>query len=70
MERYRQLVGAQVMTPQMFEEQVRACPTVDVNLGWEAIEVTQTADYAQLVAQHYFAYVELESAAEAIRAHL
>ncbi len=32
----------------MFEDRVQASPTVEVNLGWEAIEATQTADYAEL----------------------
>lgn len=32
----------------MFEDVVRSCPTVEVNLGWEAIEATQTADHVEL----------------------
>ena len=36
----------------MFDEAVRGCPHVQVNLGWEAIEVSQTAEYAQLLARH------------------
>lgn len=36
---------------QMFEEEVQACPNVDLNLGWEAIEVTQTTDHAQVVVR-------------------
>ena len=35
----------------MFEDVVQAYPNVDLNLGWEAIEATQTADYAQLVVR-------------------
>lgn len=35
----------------MFERRVQACPNVELNLGWEGIEVTQTADYAQLVVR-------------------
>ena len=35
----------------MFEDVVQACPNVELNLGWEAIEVTQTADHAQLVVR-------------------
>lgn len=34
----------------MFDEQVRAQPTVEVNLGWEVKEVLQTPDYAELTA--------------------
>lgn len=36
----------------MFDAAVRACPNVQVNLGWEAVEVGQTDDYAQLVVRH------------------
>lgn len=36
----------------MFDAAVRACPNVQVNLGWEATEVSQTADHAQLVVRH------------------
>ena len=32
----------------MFEDQVQACPNVHLHLGWEAIAVSQTADYAEL----------------------
>ena len=35
----------------MFEDVVQACPNVDLHLGWEAIEATQTDDYAQLVVR-------------------
>lgn len=35
----------------MFEDVVQACPNVELNLGWEAVEATQTADYAQLVVR-------------------
>jgi 2-polyprenyl-6-methoxyphenol hydroxylase-like FAD-dependent oxidoreductase len=35
----------------MFDEAVRARQEVELNLGWEAIEVTQTSDYAQLVVR-------------------
>ena len=35
----------------MFEDVVQAYPNVDLHLGWEAIEATQTADYAQLVVR-------------------
>ncbi|GAC1389918.1 MAG: bifunctional 3-(3-hydroxy-phenyl)propionate/3-hydroxycinnamic acid hydroxylase [Variovorax sp.] len=35
----------------MFEDIVQACPNVELNLGWEAVEATQTADYAQLVVR-------------------
>jgi len=35
----------------MFEDAVQACPTVEVNLGWEGVEATQTADYAQLLVR-------------------
>ncbi|MFT3720684.1 bifunctional 3-(3-hydroxy-phenyl)propionate/3-hydroxycinnamic acid hydroxylase [Pseudorhodoferax sp.] len=33
---------------QMFDDQVRACPGVELHLGWEAVAVSQTADYAEL----------------------
>jgi 2-polyprenyl-6-methoxyphenol hydroxylase-like FAD-dependent oxidoreductase len=36
----------------MFDEAVRACPNVDLHLGWTAVEVTQTAEYAELLARH------------------
>jgi 2-polyprenyl-6-methoxyphenol hydroxylase-like FAD-dependent oxidoreductase len=36
----------------MFEQVVQACPTVEMNLGWEAVQVTQTADYAQVVVRN------------------
>ena len=35
----------------MFEQQVRACPNVDLHLGWEAVAARQTADYAELVVR-------------------
>jgi 2-polyprenyl-6-methoxyphenol hydroxylase-like FAD-dependent oxidoreductase len=35
----------------MFEEVVMACPNVDLRLGWEAVEATQTDDYAELVVR-------------------
>lgn len=35
----------------MFDEAVRACPNVQINLGWEAVEVGQTAEYARLVVR-------------------
>ena len=35
----------------MFDEQVRAQSTVEVNLGWEVKQVTQTADHAELTAE-------------------
>jgi 2-polyprenyl-6-methoxyphenol hydroxylase-like FAD-dependent oxidoreductase len=35
----------------MFEGVVKACPNVELNLGWEADEVTQTADYAEVVVR-------------------
>ena len=37
----------------MFEDQVRACANVEVNLGWEAVEATQTADYVELVVRDF-----------------
>lgn len=37
----------------MFEDVVAACPTVEVNLGWEAIEATQTADYVELTVRDF-----------------
>ena len=36
----------------MFEEAVQNCPNVDIHLGWEAIEATQTVDYAQLTVRN------------------
>ena len=36
----------------MFDDAVRACPNVDLNLGWEAVEVKQEADYAELTARN------------------
>lgn len=36
----------------LFDEHVRAQPTVDVNLGWEAISVDQTEDRASLVVEN------------------
>ncbi|MEJ7685715.1 MAG: bifunctional 3-(3-hydroxy-phenyl)propionate/3-hydroxycinnamic acid hydroxylase [Variovorax sp.] len=35
----------------MFEDAVQACPNVELNLGWEAVEATQAADYVQLVVR-------------------
>ena len=35
----------------MFEDVVESCPNVELHLGWEALEVTQTADYAQVVVR-------------------
>ena len=35
----------------MFEDVVQARPEVELNLGWEAIEATQTDDYAELVVR-------------------
>ena len=35
----------------MFEDVVQACPNVELSLGWEAIEATQTDDHAQLVVR-------------------
>ena len=32
----------------MFEDVVKACPTVDLHLGWEAVTATQTADHVEL----------------------
>jgi len=34
----------------MFDAQVQAQPTVELNLGWEVKEVSQTADYAEMTA--------------------
>lgn len=36
----------------MFEEVVQTCPNVELNLGWEAVEVTQTDDHAQIVVRN------------------
>lgn len=36
----------------MFDDAVRACPNVDLRLGWEAVEVRQTDEYAELVARN------------------
>ena len=36
----------------MFAEALEACPNVDVNLGWEAIEVKQDSEFAELVARN------------------
>lgn len=36
----------------MFADAVTACPNVDLSLGWEAVEVRQTPDYAELVARN------------------
>jgi 2-polyprenyl-6-methoxyphenol hydroxylase-like FAD-dependent oxidoreductase len=38
---------------QMFEDVISACPTVEVNLGWEAVQATQTADYVELVVRDF-----------------
>jgi len=35
----------------MFEHVVQSCPTVDLNLGWEATEATQTEEYVQLTVR-------------------
>jgi len=35
----------------MFEDEVKARPEVSLNLGWEAVEATQTGDFAQLVVR-------------------
>ncbi len=35
----------------MFDEAVRASPQVELNLGWEAMEITQTCDHAQVVVR-------------------
>ena len=37
----------------LFEDVVEACPNVELNLGWEAVEATQTADYAQLIVRDF-----------------
>ncbi|SEB19313.1 bifunctional 3-(3-hydroxy-phenyl)propionate/3-hydroxycinnamic acid hydroxylase [Variovorax sp. YR216] len=37
----------------MFEDVVHACPNVELNLGWEAIEATQTPDYVELVVRDF-----------------
>ena len=37
----------------MFEDVVAACPTVEVNLGWEALQATQTADYVELLVRDF-----------------
>lgn len=37
----------------MFEDVVRGCPTVDLNLGWEAVEATQTDDYVELKVRDF-----------------
>ncbi|WP_213958989.1 MULTISPECIES: bifunctional 3-(3-hydroxy-phenyl)propionate/3-hydroxycinnamic acid hydroxylase [unclassified Variovorax] len=37
----------------MFEDVVQACPNVELNLGWEAIEATQTPDYVELVVRDF-----------------
>lgn len=36
----------------MFDDAVRACPNVELNLGWEAVEVSQDKDFATLVARN------------------
>ena len=35
----------------MFEDVVAACPNVELNLGWEAVEATQTADHVEVVVR-------------------
>jgi 2-polyprenyl-6-methoxyphenol hydroxylase-like FAD-dependent oxidoreductase len=35
----------------MFENMVQRYPNVELNLGWEAVEVKQTPDYAEIVAR-------------------
>lgn len=35
----------------MFEDVVKACPNVELNLGWEAVEATQTDDHVELVVR-------------------
>jgi 2-polyprenyl-6-methoxyphenol hydroxylase-like FAD-dependent oxidoreductase len=37
---------------QMFDDAVKSYSNVDINLGWEALEVTQKSDHAELVARH------------------
>jgi 2-polyprenyl-6-methoxyphenol hydroxylase-like FAD-dependent oxidoreductase len=37
----------------MFEDVVQACPNVELNLGWEAVEATQTADYVELIVRDF-----------------
>jgi 2-polyprenyl-6-methoxyphenol hydroxylase-like FAD-dependent oxidoreductase len=37
---------------QMFDDAVKSYPNVDINLGWEALEVTQKNDHAELLARH------------------
>jgi len=36
----------------MFEEQVQRCDNVELNLGWEAVHASQTADHAELELRH------------------
>ena len=36
----------------MFDRQVQACSNVDLNLGWEAVLATQTADHAELTVRN------------------
>lgn len=36
----------------LFDEAVRARPNVQVNLGWEAVDVGQTDEYARLMVRH------------------
>lgn len=36
----------------MFEDVVAACPNVDLNLGWEALEATQTADHVEVLVRN------------------
>ena len=37
----------------MFEDVVQACPNVELKLGWEAVEATQTADYVELKVRDF-----------------
>ena len=37
----------------IFEDVVAACPNVEVNLGWEAVEAIQTVDYVELVVRDF-----------------
>ena len=37
----------------MFEDVVQACPNVELNLGWEAIEATQTTDWVELTVRDF-----------------
>jgi 2-polyprenyl-6-methoxyphenol hydroxylase-like FAD-dependent oxidoreductase len=35
----------------MFEDRVRECPGAELNLGWEAVEASQTKDYAEIIVR-------------------